>query len=283
MKSSIKKCAEQYIQRGFSIIPLHTAIQRGEKFSCSCGNLGCTAPAKHPIGNLVPQGLKNTSSNIDDAKKWFRGLGQKNIGIVTGSASGLVVIDIDIRHNGDKSLADLEKKYEQLPKTLRWKTGGGGEHILFEYPGEIIKNSAGMLGEGIDVRGDGGYIVAPPSRHITGNYYELHDGITLDTELAEIPAWLLELLRKGKGSSGTSEKGPAIRDVVREKVPEGQRNTTIARISGHLFAKRVETRICLDLMLAFNEKYCSPPLDEKEVARTVASIEHLAFTKLINR
>lgn len=283
MKPSTKKFSKDYLSRGFSLLPLHTAVERNGVLTCSCGKEDCAAPAKHPLGNLVPKGLKDASSSPDKIKGWFSSLAARNIGIATGNVSAIIVLDIDVRHNGDKSLAVLEKKYEPLPKTLRWKTGGGGEHILFKYPGETIKNSAGMLGEGIDVRGDNGYIVAPPSRHITGNYYQLYDGVTLDTELAEIPAWLLDLLRQGKGSNSTSAKGPAIRDVVRAQVPEGQRNTTIARISGHLLAKRVDTRICLDLVLAFNEKYCSPPLDEKEVAKVVASIEHLAFTKLINR
>lgn len=283
MRPSVKKYTKDYVSRGFCLLPLHTALEKGGTLICSCGKKDCSAPAKHPWGNLVPKGLKDASSSSEKIRRWFSSLSSKNVGIATGRISAIIALDIDVRHNGDKSLAALEEKHSPLPTTLRWKTGGGGEHILFKHPGGTLKNSAGMLGEGIDVRGDGGYIVAPPSRHITGNYYELHNDVSIDEKLAEIPAWLLALLRKGKSSSNSSGKGQAIRDVVREKVPEGQRNTTIARISGHLLAKRVDARICLDLMLAFNEKYCSPPLDEKEVTRTVASIEHLAFTKLINR
>ena len=105
---------------------------------------------------------------------------------------------------------------------------------------------------------------------------------SLSEPLASLPEWLLKLLREASSNSA-KHGGVPISQVVREQVPEGQRNSTIARVSGHLFAKRVDPRICLDLMLAFNAKYCVPPLDEKEVTRTVASIDHLSFKQLQNK
>lgn len=284
MKTPIKNTRQyalDYIGMGFSVLPLHAAIQKNGVLVCSCGKSDCKSSAKHPIGSLALQGLKNASSDPITIKKWFSGIGQRNIGIATGGISGFVAIDIDPRHGGDASLAALEQKYGLLPQTLRWKTGGGGEHILFKYPGGNIPNSAGAIGPGIDVRGDGGYIVAPPSRHKSGGYYELPEDLSLDTPLAPLTPWLLALMKKGGSGSVTTEKRP-IKDMVRERVPEGQRNTTITRISGHLIAKMVDPGICLDLMLAFNDKYCKPPLDEREVIRTVKSIEQINFKKRMN-
>ena len=277
-----KQYALAYIERGFSLLPLHTVVERNGTMKCSCRNPQCSAPAKHPAGSLVPHGLKQASSDRVTIKKWFGGLATKNIGITTGIISGIVVLDIDPRHGGNESLSALEEKHGALPLTLRWQTGGGGQHIIFKHPGGNIRNSVGTLGAGIDVRGDGGYIVAPPSRHNSGNYYTLPEGKSLDTPLVLPPAWLLQLMKQG-GSAGVKSNKPPIKQVVREQVPQGQRNSTIARVSGHLLAKHVDTRICLDLMLAFNDKYCVPPLDEEEVMRTVASIDHLAFVKLINK
>lgn len=282
MPTNLKGFVRAYIERGFAVLPLHTTIGKGEHTSCSCGLLDCRNSAKHPIANLVPSGLKAASSDPAVVKGWFSGFTQSNVGIATGAISGIIVLDIDPRHGGDKSLRKLEAKHGDIPATLRWKTGGGGEHILFRYPGELIRNSVGILGEGIDVRGDGGYIVAPPSRHKSGNFYVLPEDMSIDTPLALPPPWLLRLLRQSGRPQSKCGTSP-ISQVVGKRVPEGQRNTTIARISGHLLAKRVDPHICHELMLAFNAKYCAPPLDEQEVGRTVASIDRLAFKQLMNK
>jgi putative DNA primase/helicase len=93
-----------------------------------------------------------------------------NIGILTGSETGVFVVDIDPRHHGDVSLNQLQFEHGALPKTLTAATGGGGIHYLFKIPpGVSVKNSAGKLGPGIDIRGDGGLIVVEPSR-TTGDY-----------------------------------------------------------------------------------------------------------------
>jgi hypothetical protein len=84
------------------------------------------------------------------------------VGVPTGKKSGLVVLDVDVDGGGLESLAKLEYAVDPASKTARARTGGGGIHI-FRYPREI-RNSAGLLGPGLDVRGEGGYVVVPPSR-----------------------------------------------------------------------------------------------------------------------
>lgn len=94
---------------------------------------------------------------------WFDNYPDANIGIACGQRSGIVVLDVDAGHGGYESLTKLIEKYGALPETPVSKTGSGGEHIIFKYPAGVdIRNSAGKLGPGLDVRANGGYIVAPP-------------------------------------------------------------------------------------------------------------------------
>jgi len=87
-----------------------------------------------------------------------------NIGILTGSDTGVFVLDVDPRHGGDESLKTLEAAHGNLPITLTAKTGGGGIHYLFQIPaGQTIRNSASNLASGLDIRGEGGLIVVAPS------------------------------------------------------------------------------------------------------------------------
>jgi Bifunctional DNA primase/polymerase, N-terminal len=89
------------------------------------------------------------------------------VGIVTGEISNLVVLDFDPQHDGNASIERLERQIAPLPVTVEVTTGGGGRHLYFAHPGGLVRNRAG-LAQGVDVRGDGGYIVAPPSVHPSG-------------------------------------------------------------------------------------------------------------------
>ena len=113
------------------------------------------------------------------------------VAIRTGAESGLVVIDIDSDHGGERSLADLLDRHGALPDGRTIHTGGGGAHLYFQHPGYPIPNSAGRLGTGVDIRGDGGYVVAPPSRHRSKRSYAViaHDGI-----IPELPTWVMRAL-----------------------------------------------------------------------------------------
>jgi hypothetical protein len=102
----------------------------------------------------------------------------------------LVVLDVDSRAGGSESLAKLQRANGPLPRTARWCTGGGGMHIFFRYrDGEEMRNSAGLLGPGLDVRGEGGYVVVPPSR--TQSAYEW-----VERAPPSEAAWLLKLLNE---------------------------------------------------------------------------------------
>lgn len=286
MTEAMRKHVALYIKLGFSIMPLHRPIQSAAGFNCSCSNPNCSSPGKHPFGRLVPHGLRDASSSPDTARNWF-GDQQVNIGIVTGATSGIFAIDIDPRHDGDESLATLEAKFGPLPATWRFLTGGGGEHIVFHHPGNVIPNSANKLGAGIDIRGDGGYIVAPPSLHLSGRPYAISvDHHPDETPLAEAPSWLLERLirrqtsRRSPGNEHPNQTlGPDWRRLADISVPEGQRNQTIASVAGHLLRHRVDPFVALTLVKAWNIAQCIPPLPDDEVDRTVRSIASREFER----
>jgi hypothetical protein len=222
--------------------------------------------AKHPVGRLAPNGLNSATRDEAVIRKWFSET-PWNIGIVTGLPSGIVVVDIDPRHDGDRSLAALEQEHGPLPPTCRFNTGGGGQHILFRHPRSPVPNSAGTIAAGIDVRGDGGYIVAPPSTHISGGIYSISN----DAEFAPLPDWILSATKKAHKPTSWRE----LADVI----PEGQRNDTLTRLSGLLLGCGIDPHTCLDLVLAYNEVHCNPPLTPEEVACTVANIACREFIR----
>ena len=271
MSASTLDQALHYLRLGMAVLPLHHPVDDGGTLRCSCRQADCSQPAKHPFGRLVRNGLKDASNDPDVVRGWFTDA-PVNIGIATGFSSGIVAIDVDPRHGGDETLAELERQHGALPSTWRFLTGGGGEHILFRHPGGRVANSAGTLGRGLDVRGDGGYIVAPPSHHICGRTYEISvDHHPDEVVLGDPPPWLLSKLQ-GRGSSGANGTNVHWRELVRSGASEGQRNDTVARVAGALLGRRVDPHLTLELALAFNTTRCHPPLLDDEVLRTVASI-----------
>jgi putative DNA primase/helicase len=154
-----------YIEAKLPVFPLHYPIGNG---ACSCGDGTCEKVGKHP---MTPHGLKDATIDRLIVEKWWTAKPLANLGMPIGSTSGLVVIDVDVRHQGVESLKVLEQKIGALPPTLVSLTGGGF-HYFYKYPGVAVKSGVAVLGPGIDVRGDGGYVVVPPSLHASGKRYE---------------------------------------------------------------------------------------------------------------
>src|SRR5881394_3129330 len=111
-----------------------------------------------------------TARAIIATRGWLRQWAEAGIGVVTGAISGLVVVDVDAGHGGNESLEQLEREHGPMPTTLECRTGGGGRHLYFAHPGGLARNKVG-LAPGIDIRADGGYVVAPPSLHASGVQY----------------------------------------------------------------------------------------------------------------
>jgi len=153
-------------RRGFFVLPCHYPAEG----SCSCGNPACGSPAKHPLARLVPHGLKDASIDLDLVHEWWEAEPCANVGIACGP-SRLVVIDVDPRHDGDTSLVQLEHDLGSPLATAHVKTGGGGDHFLFESNGTPIKSGRLAGYPGIDVKAHGGYIIGAGSLHMSGQRY----------------------------------------------------------------------------------------------------------------
>ncbi|MDX1812449.1 MAG: bifunctional DNA primase/polymerase [Gammaproteobacteria bacterium] len=207
----------------------------------------------------------------EEIRMWFAQWPDANIGIVTGVISGLVVLDVDPKHGGDESLMKLVAEQKSLPDSVKVATGGGGMHVYFSHPGGVVHNKVDLM-PGIDLRGDGGCIVAPPSLHKSGKLYQWQTDHAPDQiAIAAMPTWLQNLLKQNK----TGEAGHSLkhwRELLKATISEGKRNNTIASISGHLLWHEVDLEVVIELMLCWNRERCKPPLSDEEVVHLVESI-----------
>lgn len=245
--------ALSYAALGFPVIPLHTINQKGY---CTCGmGTDCASPGKHP---KTKHGLKDASKDIDQIKKWWpKEFLPSNIGIMTGGKNGLVVVDVD----GDEGFEALgagrveDLKDESVPCV---KTGRG-YHFFFksQIP---IKTKPGFVNK-VDLKSEGGYVVAAPSKHISGVRYEWVK--PPDSGIPDIPVWLLN------GRTG-SEKMIVI-EKPNKVISEGQRNDTLFKLACSLREKGVSYDTALSALEAENQKRCNPPLSETEVKNIVDS------------
>jgi hypothetical protein len=210
---------------------------------------------------LIRGGLTRASTDPSVIASWWQRCPDANIGIRTGSESGLVVLDVDLPA-GLSELHELERRHGKLT-TARSLTGSGGSHYWFRHPGRELRNSAGKLGDGLDVRGDGGFAVAPPSVHESGNLYKWVR--TLD-HAEECPAWLLadeDALRRSTA---------ATRDII----PEGERDSTLASLAGSMRRQGMQEPEIRAALVVANHDRCRPPLAERDVERIAASISRYA-------
>ena len=245
------------------VIPLHS-VMRGE---CTCGDPHCSSPGKHP---RTRNGVRDASTDAQTIRNWWGRWPNANIGVATGKICGFFVLDID-GQEGEETLAAWQLEHEPLPDTPTNRTGSGGRHLLFAYPGFPIRNKV-RIGPGVDVRGDRGYIVVPPSIHASGRCYEWEPTARPSrTSFTPAPDWLLAMLKRESQAAAPTPVSEW-RRLVSDGVTEGERNSTLARLAGLPLRRRVDPYVTLQLVLAFNEARCRPPLPEAEAAQVVDSI-----------
>lgn len=226
------RLALDYAERGWPVFPCHSPSRSG----CSCGRADCSSPGKHP---RTANGLTDASTDRTTVAEWWRRSPGANVGVVTGRPSGLVVIDIDPRHGGIESMRELVSTHGPLPDGPRVRTGSGGWHLFFADPGRPIRNSVNQVGPGIDVRADGGYVIAPPSMHVAGDRYAW----TRVGQESDMPEWLEHLVdpprREHRTTTEPIPMSAALNnwataalngEVARVRhAPEGCRNHTLNR------------------------------------------------------
>jgi hypothetical protein len=229
---------------------------------CSCGNDECQSIGKHP---RISKGCKGATTDAAIIEQWWKTWPDANIGIATGTASGLVVLDVDPDREGDKSLAELENLNGRLPNTLESKTGSGGWHCFFECTDGMLKNSAGKVGDGLDVRGEGGYVVAPPSLHRSGDRYEWKN----NNRLQGMPTWLVNSASSEKKSESGEHSLTELWLTDQSAILEGERNDKLFKIGSAMRGDGLsETEILTELRQA-NQDRCQPPLPDSEL-QTIA-------------
>ncbi|MHC4621269.1 MAG: bifunctional DNA primase/polymerase [Planctomycetota bacterium] len=261
-ENSTLECALYYISQGWAVLPLYTV----EDSKCSCGRTDCQSPAKHPYAPYVPNGTKDATTNRQTVERWFNGTVDLNVGVCAGQESGLVLLDIDPRHGGNESL----EQHKPIPKTLEVITGSGGRHLYFQHPGDVeIRNSAGTLGPGLDVRGHHGYVVAPPSKHICGEQYRW----AIDPRAikpAPCPRWIIkqeDAQRRGTtpGAGGTDDP-----------IPEGERDNNLTSLAGSMRRRGMDCEAIYAALSKTNQKRCNPPLPDKDIKRIARSVSNYA-------
>ena len=225
------KAALEYIDQGFSVIP--------------CG------VDKKPLTLWTE--YQNRRATETEVRGWFQRWPDMNIGIVTGTISGLAAIDAD-------SPAAVKWCEENLSKTPTVTTGRGRHYYCRYIPG--VRNQVDINGLKLDLRGSAGYIIAPPSIHESGVIYEWVKGKELEAlPLAELPDIVL-----AKGLRGKTPVKKLLGGVS-----EGARNDSLTRIAGTFFALGHDFDETVNACLEWNEQN-SPPMPEKEVRDTVKSI-----------
>lgn len=245
------EAALEYAARGWSVFPIHGMVSG----RCTCGRADCGSPGKHP---LVRNGVHAATTDAKNIRAWWGQWRQANVALATGAISGIVAIDLDLGRRTNTSFGSpgennqnpqdvwdaLCAVIDRLPRTLVCLTGGGGLHLLYASDDANLGNTTGSLPgiedqlPGVDLRANGGYVLAPPSLHRSGAGYEWLDP---DRELVAAPPWLKSVERPRAqvpgvsvatfAGDGTAYGRAALKSALTSlrNAPVGQRNHGLNR------------------------------------------------------
>ena len=211
-------------------------------------------------------GFKSATTDEHTIRRWWNQNPDFNIGIATGAVSGgLVVIDIDNGHGGDGSgsIRDWERANEQLPDTVTCLTGSGGVHYYYKFT-EGYRNTAGLL-DSVDIRADGGYVVAPPSVHPNGQLYEWEvEHSPEDIQIPRDAAPVKKLLHSRKKKTPEPKHQP-----VANAIQTGTRVDSLVQLIGSMKRSGVLDASIKQAVMSENLLRCDPPLTQEELAQEV--------------
>ena len=218
---------------------------------------------------MTPNGLRDATTDQRQVKAWWGRWPDANIGVRTGQASGIMAVDLDIKDaDGPGNWAELLDLHGPVD-TLTAITGGGGQHWIFTVaPDTLVKNGVGNIGPGIDIRGEGGYIVVWPSIHLSGQPYEWDNTVAP----APAPVWLQRQCATAPPPPVLPKQSyePWVAEAL-QGVDEHYRNSTAARLVGYFHRQGVAEDIIYTLLQPFATS-CNPPLDLRELRQVVASV-----------
>jgi predicted P-loop ATPase len=218
---------------------------------------------------LTPHGCKDAKKGVGPITAWWRKWPNAGVGVATGSASNIIVIDEDM--DPDKGIDGCfemnrwEKENGELPETPRALTGRGGVHLYYHYTGTDIKNRAGIL-DGVDVRGEGGYIIAPPSLHPNGTEYQWEEDPE-ETPFSEVTDAVRQFLKIGK----TSREERSEPFELPSSIPFGKRNETLFKLACSLQAQGLPDAAISAAVAQVNDNACVAPVEDDEVDAIVGS------------
>ena len=271
--------ALELARKGFRVFPAHGITDAGK---CTCGKADCGKSAgKHPA---ITGWQRAATADEEQIRKWWSQNPFYNPAVVTGTAVAgdrsrqLVVLDVD-GETGLQSLRRLEKENKPLPPAVTVRTGGGGLHYYF-ISSERISNSAGKLGDHLDIRGKGGYVIGPGGRHLSGRTYEWveHRKPGANGLVFELPGWILEKLnektREKEQGTDSSASGFVIPDG---DIPEGMRNDSLFKYGCTLRGQCGKTMLEIaEILSDMNRERCKPPLKKRELQGIIRQIDQYA-------
>lgn len=245
--SPLGQTALEYVRQGLAVFPLQPR-------------------SKLPFEGS--RGFKDATTAERYVRRWWTNCPDANIGIALGAMSGGVfAVDVDNNHDNDmqdgsSSLAQYEAEHGKLPPTRTNYTGSGGTHLLYRCPPGVSVRSTGDVLPNVQIKGDGGYIVAPPSTHPNGNMYTVEDW---SAEIAVADEAVLTLARMNHAQDRPLFRLPT-------EIPQGERDDTLMRYGASLRAKGMGDDDIAAALHDANRARCSPPLDGAQVDKIVRSV-----------
>jgi hypothetical protein len=256
-RSPLCNAAIAYATRGFAVFP-------------------CAPRGKVPV---TRHGCHDATKDLARITAWWCENPRYNIAVATGPVSKVFVLDVD-GLDAEVSLRKLEDQHGALPETVESITPRG-RHVFFRCENGAIRNSAGAIAPGLDIRGDGGYVVLPPSIHPSGRSYVW--SVDSGDHFAEPPVWLTNSLGgSNNGSCRRQAKSPEHwHHIITNTVSNGARNSTLTSICGKLLHAGVtELALLYDVMCCINLARCEEPLSEGEVHTIVVSVARTHLKRL---
>lgn len=250
--NELKEAAIEYAKMGLAVFPL---VPRDKK-------------------PLTANGFKDATKDINQIEYWWSLYPNANVGIATGEASGgIAVVDMDIDDDEDKDgyrtfMKWADDNYLILPDTWLSITGRGGYHMIFKstFP---VKSKIGWL-EAVDIKANGGYIVAPPSVHPNGRRYEWEDAPN-ETVLADTSDTDVEFIFNSVNVEESKSSGEPLK--VPDVIPEGHRDEMMFKLACKYQAMGMSDDAMLAALKAENQSRCQPPLSDKEIEKKIAQAQ----------